>query len=141
MTSDAIIELLSNWRDFLSEVDSIQIDIDMEQDEIEKRIAERQLGIDQIQKLDGPLRELAELRRKGWPQIDRNILSEAEELIQKGISLCEVIVSRDKQLIEIASEKRHDLLGQLKEASLGKGYLASSREQKIRPPVIVDSSF
>ncbi len=140
MIQDNTIGVLVEWRDLLLEVASIEIHLDLETDDIQKRLVERQSSIEKIQKLDGSIRNLAEERHRGWPGFGKEIPHEAEKIIQEGIEICNSVVERDKQLVDIARKNRHGILKQLKEAGLGKGYLASSYQPKIRPPVIVDSS-
>ncbi|MCP4679848.1 MAG: hypothetical protein GY854_31020 [Deltaproteobacteria bacterium] len=140
MKPETIIETLVSWRDILRDIAEVEISIDLERAELDKRLSHRQQGIDQIQKLDASLREVAELRRNGWPKIEAETPKKAEILIQEGTSICRKVAKRDMQLVEIAKEKRGDILRQLKETSMGKGYLTSSHQAQIRPPVIVDSN-
>ena len=131
--------LVRRWLDLLKEVDSVSLDCQLEPEEIETRLARRQQAIDGIQQLDTPLRKLAALRKGEWKNQTSVELDQVEEFLNDGREICERIRRQDMELVKIAKEKRLTLLGQLKRNTLLKGYRASMRSPKIRPPVILDS--
>ncbi len=139
MTPLAIIEVLSNWRDLLDEVASITFNSDIDQTEIDKQMSRRQRAIDGIQKLDGSLARVSDLRRIGWPGLDQETSAHAEKLVREAMLMCQQAVQQDKQFIEIIKEKRSFILEQLKNTDRSRGYAASSKHSPIGLPIIVDN--
>ncbi len=140
MTPSVVIELLESWTGLLQEVAEVRLDIGMETKEQERRFDKRQKAIDSIQHLDTSLRTIAKFKHQGWPGFDDSARDLAESLISRGIATCEATVVNDRELIEIAGEKRTSILGQLRRSSQGKGYLELARPGTLRPPVIVDDN-
>ncbi|MDJ0761581.1 MAG: hypothetical protein QNJ97_01225 [Myxococcota bacterium] len=140
MTSEAIIDVLTIWRDLLKDISTHSFNIHTEEPEILATLEKRQEVIAQIQKLDDQLRQISDLRQEKWPQIDLSIATRAEKIILEGRSLCDTIAKENHQLIDIAKEKRLSILSKLRDSHLGKGYLSASHRAHIRPPVIVDSN-
>jgi predicted nucleotidyltransferase len=138
MTPKEGTQLLIGWLSLLREIDNISLDCDLAPDEIAERLDRRQRAISGIQQLDAQLRELALSRANRWRDDSPPELQEIEALLREGRDILARVSQRDAKLIEIAEEKRHDLLERLRRSTLTKGYRPASLRPKIRPPVILD---
>lgn len=128
-------ELLGQWTSLLNEVAELELHCDLSEDAIRSQLDRRQRIIGELQQLDASVREIQRLLTEQWSNIDT---SRIDNLIKEGKKTAEKILLNDSQLVENASKKRSEVLSGLKKTSLAKGYMPSSRQLKIRPPVIVD---
>jgi hypothetical protein len=137
MTHQTAKETLKQWISLLDEIASTEIDCEMTPDTLTENLDRRQKAINQIQQLDASLTAVREFRRI---QGDGDSAFELDRLMVEGRRLSDSIRDANSQTIEIAKEKRGELLHRLRKNTLSKGYLAANHTLKIRPPAIVDGN-
>ena len=139
MNDREVLIIVEGWRDLLRSVRDVEVDPSAEVEVMRAAVAERQRIIDRIQALDAEVQKTVALRADGWPGVSLETVERAEALIVEGCEIREEILSKDRDVAEKAREIKHELSGEIGKVRKSKGYLASSRALKERPPIIVNS--
>jgi len=106
---------------------------------IDACISKRQQIIDSLHVLDGELTEIRAIRQAGWGNIDAEAVKKMEILIEKGNAISRGCVSKDQNSLDIATNLRKEVSGNISNVRKTKGYLVSSHVVKKSSSIIVDS--
>ncbi len=139
MNQHAILKTLKDWLANLESMNRLPVRFSEDQQTIDARLAERQQIIDSLQLLDGKLTEIRALRASKWTDFSPSTVKKFERLIQKGNVILATCAARDKESLDIATNLRKEVSGNISNLRKSKGYLVTSHVVKKSSSVIVDS--
>jgi hypothetical protein len=139
MNQHTILKTLKDWLANLESMNRLPVRFSDDQQTIDARLAERQQIIDSLQLLDGKLTEIRALRASKWTDFSPSTAKKFESLIQKGNVIIATCAARDKESLDIATNLRKEVSGNISNLRKSKGYLVTSHVVKKSPSVIVDS--
>ena len=137
MNLDKATSILNEWLSLLVQMSKIEIDCDMSPDELTTNLDRRQQVIGRIQQLDAAMTVVRNFR---FNDCDESAAAALDAIMTEGRQRSQEIRISNAETIEIAKQKRVDILARLKRSTLSKGYHRSNQTPKIRPPAIVDGN-